>query len=176
MDTPTVLLGVEFYADPVTQRALNTRASILTQVIENYVISKVTGEPYYGEEEWILLPDNIKLGLERLLKELEVKPYGRTSKESSIQMLTKGEVPEYDPTTGTLKVYTKGKKGVTTLMYFDYVITQVMYSVFITFVGAIAASPLEPDDKRSIISALGEAFQKFFEENVTSFGGPIPSA
>jgi hypothetical protein len=112
LDTPTVLLGVEYYADPITQRALNTRASILTQVIENYVISKVTGEPYYSEEEWASLPDNVRQDLEKILKELGVEPHGETNKESSIQELVKGETPEYNPTTGTVKIEKNGKKFV----------------------------------------------------------------
>jgi len=112
LDTPMVLLGVEFYADPVTQRVLNTRASILTQVIENYVVSKVTGEPYYSEEEWVSLPDNIRQDLEEVLKELGVEPHGETNKESSAQELAKGEIPEYNPTTGTMEIETKQRKGI----------------------------------------------------------------
>ncbi|AAM02362.1 hypothetical protein [Methanopyrus kandleri] len=112
LDTPTVLLGVEFYADPVTQRALNTRASILTQVIENYVVSKITGEPYYSEEEWALLPDNVRQDLEKILKELGVEPHGETNKQSSIQELIEGEIPEYNPTTGTIEIEVEKKKGV----------------------------------------------------------------
>ncbi|WP_456484126.1 hypothetical protein [Methanopyrus kandleri] len=115
LDTPTVLLGVEFYADPVTERALNTRASILTQVIENYMVSKITGEPYYSEEEWVSLPDNVRQDLEKILKELGVEPHGETNKESSIQELTRGETPEYNLTTEAVKIEIGQEKGVSIL-------------------------------------------------------------
>ncbi len=79
LDTLIVLLGAKFYAKPTTQRALNTRASILTQVIENYVISEITKEPYCGDEEWMSLPDSVRQDLEEVLKDLGVRPHGKTS-------------------------------------------------------------------------------------------------
>jgi hypothetical protein len=76
------------------------------------VVSKITGEPYYSEEEWALLPDNVRQDLEKVLKELGVEPHGKTEKKSSIQELIEGEIPEYNPTTGTIEIGVEKKKGV----------------------------------------------------------------
>jgi len=152
LDTPTVLLGVRFYANPVSVRDLSFRASVLVQVVENVVVSRVLNLPFYTDNEWNEIPSTIRQELEKTLQELQIKPHGNTNKQSSIQELTTGTPPQYNPTTTIIIIQKNHQKfTLAQILYKLQKRTQIaiesIMSAITLIIGTTTPSPGEPETR-----------------------------